>query len=250
MKINYNKQAAHYEDTRDIDPHVYFTLTNLLKPVKGDVVLDFGCGTGNYLKQLTIDYDIVPYGIEPSDKMRKIAQKKLNKNCILNGDHTNIPCFATLFNIIYCTDVIHHIQQIDLLFQNLKKIAKSNTKLCICTESHYQLGEKYWIKYFPQILDIDSKRFHTIENIIEVGENNGWIHYETFRIEDEVVAPISSRFMECIRQKTLSVLHMISDQEYEQGLTVMEYDYEKQILLHQHEGYTFVLFRKDIQDEI
>lgn len=116
MKIDYEHQAEIYEQTRNTEPLVYSMLSNLLKLSKKDIVLDFGCGTGNYLKQFVIDYGIIPYGIEPATNMREIAQKKLQSGCILAGDDTYIPFSDILFNKIYCTDVIHHIKQLDIFF--------------------------------------------------------------------------------------------------------------------------------------
>lgn len=244
MKINYENQAELYEQTRGIERLVYMALSNLLILKKEDLVLDFGCGTGDYLKQFVLDYSIKPYGVEPASNMRKIAQKKLHPDCIRNGDHTYIPFSNSLFNKIYSTDVIHHIQQLDLFFQNIFNVAAIGAKFCICTESSQQLGMKYWLKYFPEILKADLQRFHSIESIIRIGEANSWTYCETLKIENEIFAPISTSFMERVKNKTLSVFHLITDEAYERGLSLMETDYQKKVLLHQHEGYTFILFER------
>lgn len=245
MGIDYNSQANYYEETRSIEPIVYSILSYMLALQKGDVVLDFGCGTGNYLKKILIDYEVNVYGVEPSLNMRKIAQKKIPQAHILKGNHMCLPFSNIRFNKIYCTDVIHHISQLEILFRNLFNIASSGARFCICTESSSQIIEKYWIKYFPSIPSIDSQRFHQIEKIIEFGEMSGWMHKETLKTENEVIAPISDRFMERIRQKTLSVLNLISNEEYEQGISLMEIDYQNQVVLQQHEGYTFILFERE-----
>ena len=244
MKINYEKIAEQYEKTRNIEPFVYYSLSTLLNPQDGDFFLDVGCGTGNYLKKFMEDYKIVPYGIEPSINMRKFAQQKLSFDCIFNGSHEALPYLNIVFDKIYCTDVIHHINSLNNFFQNLLSVAAPNAKLCICTESTSQLSEKYWIKYFPEILEVDLQRFHSIRDIIAAGEHAGWAHCETLKIEEEFTAPISSSFMERVRQKSLSVFQLISDKEYKNGYSVMEHDYKKQILIHQNEGYTFILFKK------
>lgn len=244
MKIDYESQAELYEKTRGIEHLVYMALSNLLMFKKEDLVLDFGCGTGNYLKQLVLDYGINPYGVEPALGMRKIAQKKLQSRCIRDGNHTYIPFSDILFNKIYSTDVIHHIQQLDLFFQNILTVATIGAKFCICTESSHQLGMKYWLKYFPEILEVDLQRFHSIENIIKTGVSSGWIYCETLKIENELLAPISASFMERVKNKTLSVFHLISDDSYDRGISLMEADYRKGTILCQHEGYTFILFER------
>ncbi len=244
MKINYEEQAEYYEKTRDIEPLVYSGLCHLLMPTIGEAVLDFGCGTGNYLQQLISDYGIEPYGVEPSAHMREIAQMKIHPDRIQVGDNLHLPSFGVLFNKIYCTDVIHHIRQLNTLFETLKQVAANGAKLCICTESSHQLKEKYWIKYFPDILEADLRRFHPIEAIVKAGAEAGWVHREILTTEDMLIAPISSSFMRRVEQKTLSAFHLISESAYTQGRSLMEADYRAQVLLHQHEGYTFVLFER------
>lgn len=245
MTIDYNKQAELYERTRKVFPVVFSTLSCLLSPVKGEAVLDFGCGTGNYLTKFVSEYEINPFGIEPSASMRQIAQRKLSVDNIRDGDHTRVPFPRNSFRKIYSTDVIHHIQHLDEFFLNLFNVATYQAKLCICTESSYQLSEKYWNKYFPDILTVDLKRFHSIDKIISEGQKMGWTHTETVTIETEITEPISSDFMECVEKKTISALQLISTTAYNIGYSLMKTDYLSKIPLQQQEGYTFILFKKE-----
>lgn len=251
MKINYDKHADSYGKTRNIEPIVYEILSYLLHPIDGDIILDFGCGTGNYLERFSVDYadcNVTMYGVEPSAKMRKIAQEKILSDHILNGNHLHIPFDENLFSKIYCTDVIHHIEQLEPFFKNLLIVAQTGARLCICTESSQQLTEKYWIKYFPSILQIDSKRFYPVDTIIQTGEMVGWKYKKTLKTESEMIAPISYSFMERVRKKALSVLNLISNEEYECGISLMEADFRNKSVFYQQEGYTFILFEKELID--
>ena len=244
MEIDYEVQAEIYENTRGVEPLVYSLLSALLRPRKGDKILDFGCGTGNYLCQFVSDYQIEPYGIEPATQMRLIAQSKLPAQRIRNGDHTRRPFPELQFDKLYCTDVIHHIRQLDDMFLNLFDAAESGAKFCVCTESPHQLGEKYWIRYFPEILEADLQRFYPIQKVVRSGQSAGWEHRETITTENELVAAISPNFIERVRHKTLSVFHLIPEEAYRRGLALMEADYQAQIPLLQREGYTFILFER------
>lgn len=246
MEINYEVQADIYESTRKVEELVYSVLSALLNPHKGDKILDFGCGTGNYLYRLVSDYQIEPYGVEPAAQMRLIAQRKLSnqRKHIRNGDHTLRPFPELQFDKLYCTDVIHHVRQLDNLFLNLFNAAAPGGKFCVCTESHHQLSEKYWIRYFPEILEVDLRRFYPIQDIVQSGQAAGWVHRKTVTTEDESLAAISSDFMECVRHKTLSVFHLIPEDAYKRGLALMEADYQTQIPFLQREGYTFILFER------
>lgn len=243
--MDYSKQATQYEETRDIEEKVYWILSNTINPQKKDRILDFGCGTGNYLQALYSDYRIPLYGLEKSYKMAEIARNKNPNFDIRIGDHTVIPFPANFFSKIYCTDVIHQINDIESLFKNLYTVAQNNAIFAICTESSEQLYEKYWNRYFPSILSIDEKRFHNIDILKEKAVVTNWIHYKTFKIEEEFTAPITERLINKISKRTLSVLHEIPKQEYDDGLWKMTQDYVKQKEMHQVEGYTIILFIKN-----
>lgn len=245
MVINYNEAAVSYSTTRNIEPIVYTMLCHILRPIKSDLILDFGCGTGNYLKQLSSDFGISSYGVEPSDNMRTIARNKCVEAQIESGDHTHIPFRKGIFNKAYSIDVIHHIQCLEEFFRTIYKATSCNACLCICTESPQQLDKKYWLKYFSSISKIDHMRFHRIENIISAGEKEGWINKEILSADSEITAPISSDFMKRIEEKSLSILHLISHEEYESGFNNMISDYKYQTALQQREGYTFLRFEKE-----
>lgn len=244
MKIDYDKYAPNYELTRTVEPIVYAILCNILEFSKDDLVLDFGCGTGNYLNKILKDYQIQPYGLEPSEEMRRFAQKKTKSAYFLAGDHTRIPFSDSFFNKIYCTDVVHHIRELDLFFSNIFRVAATGAKFCICTESGDQLKEKYWNKYFPKILALDLDRFHSIDELISEGETAGWSYCEMIKTEQEMKAPISYSFWNRVKAKSLSVLQLLTDDEYQFGMSLMKKDFEERLIIPQIEGYTFLLFEK------
>jgi len=244
LKIQYDDLANTYEETREIEPIVYALLCHFLKIEKGNVILEFGCGTGNYLKKLISDYEISPYGLEPSESMRMIAEHKLGGGVVSKGDHEFIPFSDNYFNKLYCIDVVHHVRELDLLFTNIKRVSAPNSLFCICTESHSQLEEKYWLKYFPSIIEIDHSRFHSVDDIIDMGITAGWKHKGTFMADSEHFASISENTMKRFEQKSLSVLHLISSDEYKRGLKNMKLDFDNGTEFCQKEGYTFILFEK------
>lgn len=231
--MDYSKIAAKYEKTRTVESKVYWILSNLLDPNKHEKILDFGCGTGNYLQALYEDFQIIPCGVDLSSEMLRIAKTKNNKFDVREGDHTNIPFEDNTFSKMYCTDVIHQIKNISLLFKNLSRVAKRQCILVICTESVEQLQEKFWNEYFPSILEIDTNRFHSISDIENNAFKFGWKLKQIFSIEEKIVASISKEFVEKTRQRTISVLNLIPDIEYITGLQRILRDYEEKKLIEQ-----------------
>jgi SAM-dependent methyltransferase len=95
-------------------------------------VLDIGCNDGillnNYSKRVS---NVI--GIEPSDAFKKIKNKKIKViNKFFNKDTTNI--FLKKFNkakIITITNVLAHVDNINSLIKNVKKILHADGNLVI-----------------------------------------------------------------------------------------------------------------------
>lgn len=90
-------------------------------------VIEFGVGTGN-LTAILNNKGLNVYGIEPSEGMRGIAQKKLRNSTILDGDFLDFPQIDAEINTIVSTYAFHHLTDAekDLAIQRYSKLLKEN----------------------------------------------------------------------------------------------------------------------------
>ena len=112
------------------------------------VLLDIGCGTGDFLKAAKHSgYDV--YGIEPNDKARQIANKKTN-NVVF--DTTQINKFkGDTFDVITLWHVLEHLPNLHEQIVNFKKLLKPEGTLILAVPnfksydaSHYK---SYWAAF-------------------------------------------------------------------------------------------------------
>ena len=83
-----------------------------------DKILDFGSGTGSFLKKLSVKYD--SYGLEPNDYARRIAIKKgLKVQKILDA-------YKITFSMIFLWHSLEHVYDINKTIDVLRKKIKSN----------------------------------------------------------------------------------------------------------------------------
>ena len=125
-------------------------------PLSKQILLDAGCGTGNYLVALAPFFKEL-YGLEFNEGMLKQAVKK-------SKDHKNIttvqgnlakklPYEDNMFHCVIVNMVIHHFQEqdkegrfpiIEKLFKNIHRVLKPGGRFILSTCSHKQLRDGIW----------------------------------------------------------------------------------------------------------
>lgn len=109
-------------------------------------VLDFGCGTGDFLKSCE-NKGLTISGIEPSEKARAIANEKTNGK--IKSTLTKIPTQS--FDVITLWHVLEHIPTLNETLGDLKKKLSDSGTMFIAVpnyksqdSSHYR---EYWAGY-------------------------------------------------------------------------------------------------------
>src|SRR5277367_697225 len=120
--IDYNAAAKSYDNTRNASEQLIVLFYKAIRFSSATTVLDFGCGTGNYLHLIQTNYGSRCYGVEPSDGMRIKAKEKNSDLIVEQGDHTRIPYRENFFDFVYMTDVIHHVPDLGQMFQTIKRV--------------------------------------------------------------------------------------------------------------------------------
>lgn len=76
---DYTEAVVTYDNTRRSDDTIIELMARRGVFAHGARVLDFGCGTGNYLEKLSERYECELFGLEPSEGMRGKARAIANE---------------------------------------------------------------------------------------------------------------------------------------------------------------------------
>jgi ubiquinone/menaquinone biosynthesis C-methylase UbiE len=243
MPINYNILAKDYDLTRTANINIINLFAAEL-PLDGKTILDFGCGTGNFafaIKKLTTA-DI--YGVEPSDGMReKALEKGLDARV---GDHSSIPFDDNFFDFIYMTDVIHHVPDIQMMFNGFYRILKPDGLVCILTESHRQLETRFWVKYFPTTVAAEKDRYPDIPKIINAANAVGFCEHKTVTTCPNGESVITDEFIKLVENKGYSMFRLIEESDYQAGLAALKKDHHNNTVIYNNHGETLLWLRKRI----
>lgn len=244
MAVNYNEISQIYDNVRNEEKGIVDLFLNELNPTSTTRILDFGCGTGNYANALQKQSIAQVYGVEPSDGMREKAVAKNPNIFFVKGNHEYIPFEDNYFDFVYMTDVIHHIPDISLLFKEITRVLKTNGKICIVTESHKQIDNRFYVKYFPSTAIVDKERYPDIVEIINEAKNHSLIHMKNTIIDSGNESLVTTDFVELVRNKGYSMFHLIPNDEYTLGLEKLENDIKSGPIKCINSGETLIWLQK------
>ena len=234
MKTNYNIASITYDNTRNANSAVIDMLSKRFVFNERCKVLDFGCGTGNYLFLLSNKYTCELNGLEPSDGMRQKAIDKNNELRIVAGNHENIPFEDNYFDLIYMTDVIHHVPDLNVLFHRLNSKLVKNGLVCILTESYKQIESRWYNKYFTSLIENEKKRYPDIADITQSAGNNGFGLYCIDIINHGNEHIVTNEFIRMVEEKNYSMFRQLNDEEYTKGLIELKKDIDQKIISAEH----------------
>jgi ubiquinone/menaquinone biosynthesis C-methylase UbiE len=148
----YDLIGENYNLTRKADPMIASIIWNLLDLPVGKMLLDVGCGRGNYTNALH-NLGGTMFGIDPSTKM---LQKAMNNQPSIKwriGAVENTKFVEEFFDGATATLTIHHWDDHQRGFKSIYDGLKPGAPLVIFTSTSEQM-KGYWLNaYFPEMLE-------------------------------------------------------------------------------------------------
>jgi ubiquinone/menaquinone biosynthesis C-methylase UbiE len=220
--VDYNEICKIYDDARKAEIELINSFLQEITIDEVTNVLDIGCGTGNYTDLLQKVTHANIFGVEPSEGMIQKAQQKNPHITFKLGDAAHLPFDETFFDFVYMTDVIHHVPDIEVMFTEIYRVVKPGGKVCIVTQSHEQIKTRPIVQFFPGTVTVDKGRYPDIDEIIRTAEHTSFRFIRTVILGAGEETELDSRFLELAKKKGYSMLHLISDEEYQTGLQKLE----------------------------
>lgn len=181
------KYISHTDSKKSIFDFVYQYAKNinlkhkkvLLKKHKSSGnLLDYGCGTGDFLNYIKKDFEAE--GIEPNKHAASIAVKKSNLNIACSTDLTLFK--NENFDIITLWHVLEHIPNLKEVSIQLKRILKRDGVLIIAVPNHKSYDAQYYQNFWAAY-DVPRHLWHFSKDSMK----NWWNQFEMKIIE---VAPM------------------------------------------------------------
>lgn len=219
--IDYDKLASEYARHRQVHPEVlkYLCLTGELDD--SAYVLEVGCGTGNYIIALESLLGCRCWGVDPSARMLARAGERSTTVKFKAGQAEWLDYPANFFDLVFSVDVIHHVEQPFDYFREAQRVLKPGGRLCTATDSAWIIRHRQPLaQYFPETIEADLARYPPLPHLRDLMPQAG------FRQMAERTAEFSYHVddLQIYRDKSFSVLHLISEEAFQRGLQRMERD--------------------------
>jgi len=187
-----------------------------LGDLRGQRVLDVGCGTGRLAAALTSEARAKVWGVDASVEMVAVARATVPTGVGIRAARAEaLPFRDAWFDRVTMSLVIHLVDRRSALAE-ARRVLSPAGRVAIATfhEDHFQT---YWLcPYFPSIRTIDEQRFPPQETLVADLVAAGFPRVETRRL----VAETSLTRAEALRRiagRHISTFDLLSADEFAEG---------------------------------
>ena len=237
--IDYDKVAEVYDQVRTGNPEMMHQILNTVSLSRDSLVLDVGCGTANNTLIFAEATDALVVGIDLSSQMLKKAQQKAPELGFIKSSANLLPFCDNVFDFIFMTNVVHHLSDLDATLIETHRVLNQGCSICIVTQSHEQIDHRMTTRFFPVTAKIDKGRYPDIE---VAKKHLRAADFTNVRSKPFTFArvPIGDEYLEAVEKKGYSMLHKISEVDYQEGLKELRAAYAAGERLEYTPGYTFI----------
>ncbi|GAG57997.1 unnamed protein product [marine sediment metagenome] len=237
--IDYDKVSKIYDNVRVGDPEM---VTQILQGVRLDrdsLVLDVGCGTGNNTLLLAGATRAKVTGLDFSYGMLEKAYKKSRQVPLVQAPADILPYADNTFHFVFLTEVIHHLPDPSSSTADIHRVLETGGAVCIVTQSHKQIDGRMTSRFFPASARVDKERYPDVDVIEEYMLTSGFNRVSTKEYKFRPTQ-LGEEYLNTARNRGYSMLHKISQEEYERGLQALEAAFTGGEKLTYSAGYSFV----------
>ncbi len=222
-RIDYDRIAESFAENRSASQQVIDQIFGQLGTRVCRSLLEIGCGTGDHLYVLSKAIACWAAGFDRSIGMIRQSKKKNPGLDLALGDASNgFPFKPEEFDLAFSVNVIHYIADLGLFFRENHCVLQPGGLVLTVTDSEEDIRSRSMCRYFPEIVEIELRRYPSIPDILtsmkHAGFSECWVGHarQDFRMD--------WGHFEKFKNKAYSSLRLISEGNYRAGMIRLEKD--------------------------
>jgi ubiquinone/menaquinone biosynthesis C-methylase UbiE len=225
IPIDYDKLSRIYDTSRVANAETTEKLLRLLHIGGNSLVLDMGCGSGNYAAVLQQMARSV-IGVDISIGMIKQAQVKFPGLTFIGGDVGSLPFKSGTFDAAYAIQVLHHVKEKDTFLSEAYRVLRNGAYIAVHQCSHKQIQAFWFYHYFPKGLEADLARIPDSGEVVSMLERAGFsdIGMEICYQDEVVVHETPESYLDKNYRDSISTFAFLTRQEIEWGCEKLRED--------------------------
>jgi ubiquinone/menaquinone biosynthesis C-methylase UbiE len=237
--IDYDKVSKIYDNVRVGDPEMVTQILQGVSLENDSLVLDVGCGTGNNTILFTKATNAKVTGLDISYGMLKKACEKSKQVPLIQAPADTLPFSDETFHFVFMTEVIHHLPDPYSSIEDIYRVLETGGSLCIVTQSHTQIDGRMTTRFFPASARVDKERYPDTDEIEKFMMESGFNRMSPKEYQFRPTQ-LGEEYLDTVRNRGYSMLHKLSQEEYDQGFKDLEAAFASGEKLTYSAGYTFV----------
>ncbi len=217
---DFGRCAARYDELRPIDANWWevFEAIARLGELRGQRVLDIGCGTGRLAEALEERELARVWAVDVSPEMVAHA-KTLGVNARVARAEA-LPFKRGWFDGAVLRMVAHLVDR-SRVFAEAERILAPNGRLVVATEDPTSFDDVWFTRFFPSVPDLERARFPGEEALRAelAAASLGDVHFERLAQARTITR---GHALDVIRSKGYSTFELLPAEEYEHGLARAE----------------------------
>jgi len=184
-----------------------------------NLIVDLGSGTGRFTTALSEAFAAQVLGVEPAANMRATAEAKPHPPTVrfVQGEAENIPVDDGVADLVFMSQVLHHLEDAPKALREIRRVLKSNGNLCFRQTTRENLDSYFYQRFFPAARAVDERRLPFRDGLVGLATSCQFrvVAIETLSYE---IAPTTAEYVAKIALRTYSDLECIDDSEFHEGL--------------------------------
>ncbi|AKU17098.1 class I SAM-dependent methyltransferase [Luteipulveratus mongoliensis] len=189
------------------------------RPLSG---LDLGSGTGRLTPALAQTFGPM-VGVEPSDRMREIAQRESADPAVryVPGSAEDIPLESDSVDFTVMFLAWHHVGDKDRAAAELARVTRPGGTLLLRTQFSDRMPHLWWLEHFPRGREADASMYDSTEEMTTVLEGAGWRTTEIAEVTVQQQVTMQES-LDRLRLRTFSTFEQLTEQEIAEGFARLE----------------------------